>query len=254
MLQTWWTSYFETPGLRVFWIVPNTTVDAVLPLEVAPAPTDVVRVIVGRSEILTPRFERRLVSDFIAASGNENDNRWARDRFFPAYSARVNQVIGAAATKRQAIERQLAKQATWNDRISSAKLQPNVQILAFEHAGFGGRRLVLHGAGVDENADGKYPIFLNMTRGLQTPATWNDRISSIKVIYANSTGADEAKPDEFADRLGAILFENSNYEAASLRLTVGTEIRDLSELSRQTTHLDPALVEANRVGSVGAVR
>jgi hypothetical protein len=32
MLQTWWSSYFEHPGLRVFWIVPENFTRAVLPL------------------------------------------------------------------------------------------------------------------------------------------------------------------------------------------------------------------------------
>ena len=60
MMQTWWASYFETPGLRVFWIVPRATVDEILPLKVSPTPKDTVRVIVGRSEILRPSFEKRL--------------------------------------------------------------------------------------------------------------------------------------------------------------------------------------------------
>ncbi len=99
MLQTWWASYFETPGRRVFWIVPRAKVDEILPLKVSPTPKDTVRVIVGRSEILTPSFEKRLVSDFAAVNGREKGNRWASDRFFPAYSARVKQlnasVVGA---------------------------------------------------------------------------------------------------------------------------------------------------------------
>ena len=101
MMQTWWASYFETPGLRVFWIVPRATVDEILPLKVSPTPKDTVRVIVGRSEILRPSFEKRLVSDFAAVNGREKGNRWESDRFFPAYSARVKQlnapVVGGIA-------------------------------------------------------------------------------------------------------------------------------------------------------------
>ncbi len=101
MMQTWWASYFETPGLRVFWIVPRATVDEILPLKVSPTPKDTVRVIVGRSEILRPSFEKRLVSDFAAVNGRDKGNRWESDRFFPAYSARVKQlnapVVGGIA-------------------------------------------------------------------------------------------------------------------------------------------------------------
>jgi len=58
MIQTWWTSYFESEGLRVFWILPRATTDRILPLNVNPAPGKIVRVLVGRSEILRPRTER----------------------------------------------------------------------------------------------------------------------------------------------------------------------------------------------------
>lgn len=95
MMQTWWTSYFEAPGLRVFWIVPRKMVDEVLPLSASPAPKKTERVIVGRSEILRPWFERRLVE-----ASSEPNHPLAHDRFFPAYSARIEQLrrIGPLAS------------------------------------------------------------------------------------------------------------------------------------------------------------
>jgi hypothetical protein len=53
MLETWRDSWFEE-GVRVFYVVPPRLVDAILPLEVRPAPVSVVRVFVGRMEVLTP--------------------------------------------------------------------------------------------------------------------------------------------------------------------------------------------------------
>jgi len=91
MVQTWWRSYFQMPGLRVFWIVPTEFTDDVLPLEVDPAPARRVRVLVGRSEILSPAFERRLGDDFGHA-----DNPWEGDRFFKAYEARLAMLEGQA--------------------------------------------------------------------------------------------------------------------------------------------------------------
>jgi hypothetical protein len=91
MLQTWWPGYFDTQGLRVFWIVPRPLVDDVLPLTVDPVPANIERVIVGRSEILRPSFENRLVADFAAAE-KDGANRWESDRFFPAYASRVRQL------------------------------------------------------------------------------------------------------------------------------------------------------------------
>ena len=57
MVQTWWTSYFESEGLRVFWVLPTTVTDRILPLTITPPPDKIVRVLVGRSEVLRPRQE-----------------------------------------------------------------------------------------------------------------------------------------------------------------------------------------------------
>jgi hypothetical protein len=86
MLQTWWLSYFERPGLRVFWIVPNSFTSSVLPLTVDPSPSRQTRVLVGRSELLTPAFEKELLEQF--AQGEQN--QFLNERFFKAYEARVN--------------------------------------------------------------------------------------------------------------------------------------------------------------------
>jgi hypothetical protein len=51
MIATWRDSWFED-GTRLFYIVPPSTVDAVLPLSVTPKPTSVVRVFVGRAELI----------------------------------------------------------------------------------------------------------------------------------------------------------------------------------------------------------
>lgn len=86
MLQTWWRSYFQRPGLRAFWIVPAPVTEEILPLAVQPTPKKQVRVLVGRSELLSPAFEKSLVTEF--AKGDQN--RWRYDRYFPAFEARVN--------------------------------------------------------------------------------------------------------------------------------------------------------------------
>jgi hypothetical protein len=85
MVQTWWNSYFEKGGRRVFWIVSNAEVERVLPLEAKPAPQESVRVLVGRSEVLIPSFEQSLLK----AHGTKDWSRYAGDRYSEAYSARV---------------------------------------------------------------------------------------------------------------------------------------------------------------------
>jgi hypothetical protein len=53
MVNTWRDSWFEE-GTRVFYLMPQARVDEILPLAIGPAPTSVVRVFVGRLELVTP--------------------------------------------------------------------------------------------------------------------------------------------------------------------------------------------------------
>ena len=53
MVETWKDSWFEE-GSRLIYIVPRSFIDNVLPLRIAPAPEQIVRVFVGRLEIVTP--------------------------------------------------------------------------------------------------------------------------------------------------------------------------------------------------------
>ena len=50
MLNTWKASYFQKPGLRLFYIVPRAWTDYFLPLEFS-VPARVTRVIVGRVDL-----------------------------------------------------------------------------------------------------------------------------------------------------------------------------------------------------------
>jgi hypothetical protein len=53
MIETWHDSWFEE-GSRLIYIVPRGFVDKILPLTIDPAPLQIVRVFVGRLEIVTP--------------------------------------------------------------------------------------------------------------------------------------------------------------------------------------------------------
>jgi hypothetical protein len=57
MIKTWQDSWFEE-GLRIFYVLPRTTIDEILPLTIAPRPDEVVRVLVGRAEVITPEMEQ----------------------------------------------------------------------------------------------------------------------------------------------------------------------------------------------------
>jgi hypothetical protein len=59
MFETWRNSWFEE-GSRLLYLVPRSFVDSVLPLTISPAPSQTVRVFMGRLELVTPATQRAL--------------------------------------------------------------------------------------------------------------------------------------------------------------------------------------------------
>lgn len=57
LLNTWELSYFRSPGLRLFFVVPQTWTDRTLPLKLS-VPANVTRTMVGRIELVTPRHRQ----------------------------------------------------------------------------------------------------------------------------------------------------------------------------------------------------
>jgi hypothetical protein len=82
LLNTWYNGYFVEGGLKAFWILPRAQVDRILPLEITPVPDKIVRVIVGRSEILAPAFEENL---YKAKADGSLDAKYGTDKYFLAY-------------------------------------------------------------------------------------------------------------------------------------------------------------------------
>ena len=112
MVETWRDSWFEE-GTRVFYVVPNAIVESVLPLTVDPAPESLVRVFVGRVEILSSWREKEievaLAADDIRSL--EKHGRFLQpflqqvrrrtDRELPV-SPRLNEFLAAAYSRIQA--------------------------------------------------------------------------------------------------------------------------------------------------------
>ncbi len=61
MLATWGDSWFEE-GMRIFYVMPRKAVDAVLPIQIKPAPAAIERVFVGRVEVLSPVMQSTLAT------------------------------------------------------------------------------------------------------------------------------------------------------------------------------------------------
>ncbi len=59
MVNTWQTSYFQTEGIRVLFVLPQSWTDAFIPMNIDPQPRKIVRVMVGRLEMLSADRQRK---------------------------------------------------------------------------------------------------------------------------------------------------------------------------------------------------
>ena len=57
MVATWERAWFAQDGTRVLYLVPRAKTDELLPMVIEPRPDEVVRVLVGRHDFLTPEQE-----------------------------------------------------------------------------------------------------------------------------------------------------------------------------------------------------
>jgi hypothetical protein len=75
LLNTWERSYFKSHGFRLFFLVPESWTDYVLPLRIS-APAEITRIMIGRIELITP--EQRAALGRIAAGPAPNLHEWMR--------------------------------------------------------------------------------------------------------------------------------------------------------------------------------
>jgi hypothetical protein len=71
MVNTWRDSWFKEEGMRVLYVLPRAWTDGILPLKLDPAPEKVVRVMVGRAELLCKPLQEQLSSDFAKAADGD---------------------------------------------------------------------------------------------------------------------------------------------------------------------------------------
>ena len=76
MVETWRDSWFEE-GSRLIYIVPSHTIDAVLPLQIEPVPSQTARVFVGRIELITSQT-KQAVETAIAQNDRSTIDRYSR--------------------------------------------------------------------------------------------------------------------------------------------------------------------------------
>ena len=100
MVDTWRDSWFED-GARLFYMLPQSAVDAILPLQIEPVPATVKRVFVGRMEIVTPEIESE-VAEAIRTSNQIVLRKYGR--FLEPISQIVQQRLAARYDQQKADE------------------------------------------------------------------------------------------------------------------------------------------------------
>ncbi|MCB9643487.1 MAG: hypothetical protein H6728_10495 [Myxococcales bacterium] len=115
MVNTWRHSYFQTPGTRLLYIVPRAQTDALLPIDITPKPTELVRTLVGRVEIFLASEEKALMEKLrVAHEQKQTLNLNDLGRFVEPRLRRVHALFKEQGqTELAAYSMQLAQQAMY---------------------------------------------------------------------------------------------------------------------------------------------
>jgi hypothetical protein len=73
MVKTWDSAWFGEEGSRLLYLVPRSKTDELLPLTMDPKPTEVVRVLVGRHDFLTPEQEAVAERELLRAQAAQKE-------------------------------------------------------------------------------------------------------------------------------------------------------------------------------------
>jgi hypothetical protein len=84
MVNTWKNSYFKTDGVRLLFVLPQSWTDRFIPMHITPSPAQLVRVMVGRVELLSEERERRAET---AISGLASPDPGVREQAFETLRA-----------------------------------------------------------------------------------------------------------------------------------------------------------------------
>jgi hypothetical protein len=75
MVQTWRDSWFTEEGTRVLYLLPRSWTDGILPMTLDPRPEELVRVMVGRAEVITPAVSAQLLDNLTRAQAGDAEAR-----------------------------------------------------------------------------------------------------------------------------------------------------------------------------------
>jgi hypothetical protein len=93
MVSTWTTSYFQTDGVRAIFVMPQSWTDAFIPMRVLPEPKQIVRVMVGRLELLTAEREKLAATAVRDLASVESSKRQQAFRFLHEQGRYVEPIV-----------------------------------------------------------------------------------------------------------------------------------------------------------------
>ncbi len=93
MVNTWTSSYFQSEGIRALFVLPQSWTDAFIPMTVVPRPKEIVRVMVGRLELLTTERERLAEAAIGDLTGGDSARRQAAFEFLREQGRYVEPIV-----------------------------------------------------------------------------------------------------------------------------------------------------------------
>jgi hypothetical protein len=120
MVETWRDFWFEE-GTRIFYLVPRSKVDVVLPLTITPTPQQIERVFVGRVEVLAPAAEQDIVA---ALAGGDVAVLEKYGRFLNPYLSQITAKRGELPKSPRAIAFLQAASIRLQTELSSPACEP----------------------------------------------------------------------------------------------------------------------------------
>jgi len=80
MVNTWTKAWFGEEGVRVLYVLPRNWTDETLPMDLKPKPHELVRVMVGRSEIIPPQTQKVVAQQLKRFDkGDVEAKKWIQD-------------------------------------------------------------------------------------------------------------------------------------------------------------------------------
>jgi hypothetical protein len=211
MVNTWANSYFQTEGVRVLFVLPQSWTDAFIPMNVHPEPRKIVRVMVGRLEMLSSDRQRRAESAVAKLISRDSSERALAYRYLHEQGRYVVPIVRhVAKTTRDENIKSLCRRLLLTDFVTDLRAAINnaadgkptnvdPHVLRAQLA----RMLRQAGQAVDARAEGEKALKALATYPLPRGQTMEDcqAVAEIKAAALEAIGDDACAAEAYAHRV-----------------------------------------------------